>query len=100
MADSEYLCKNCKHSFMKVTDKIFTLNGIAGANKYTYKCRKAFVEKQVKYDPVMGSEKIKPEYESCVWVRREGSKCGPEGKLWTPKHKKDLFKMLTKEHND
>jgi hypothetical protein len=96
---SNLLCKDCKHSFMSLSNRIMTLNGIAGANKYTYKCKKAFVDQEVKYDPVLGSEKIKPEYQSCVWVRRPDSPCGPEGKLWAPKHKKDLFKMLAKEYN-
>jgi hypothetical protein len=100
MANSEYLCKECKHSFMTIANRIMTVNGLVGANKYNYKCRQAFVEQEVKYDPVLGSEKIKPEFQSCIWSRREGSKCGPEGKLWLSKHKKDLFKMLTKEHYD
>ncbi len=100
MANSDLLCKDCKHSCMSITNMIFTLNGRFGATKYTYKCRKAYVEEEIKYDPIMGQEKIKPEYQSCLWVRRDDGKCGPEGKLWTPKHKKDLFKMLTKESYD
>ncbi len=100
MANSELLCKDCKHSCMSLTNRIFTLNGLVGTDKYTYKCRQAYVEAEVKYDPVVGQEKIKPEYQSCIWVRREDGKCGPDGKLWTNKHKKDLFKMLTKEDHD
>lgn len=96
--ESEYLCKDCKHSFMKVSDKIFTLGGSVGVSKYYYKCRKAYVEQSINYDPVLGAEKIKPEYQACIWARRTDAKCGPDGKLWQPKHKKDLFKMLTKEH--
>ena len=100
MANSELLCKDCKHGFMSISNKIFTLNGRVGATKYVYKCKKAFVEQEIKYDPVLGAEKIKPEYQSCVWIRRSDGNCGPDGKLWSPKHKKDLFKMITKESYD
>ena len=100
MDNSDLLCKDCKHSCMSLSNRIFTLNGLAGVTKYTYKCRQAYVEEEIKYDPVLGQEKIKPEYQSCIWVRREDGKCGPDGKLWVPKHKKDLFKMLTKESYD
>lgn len=100
MANSELLCKDCKHSCMSFTNRIVTLNGLVGTTKYTYKCRQAYVEEEIKYDPVLGQEKIKPEYQSCIWVRREDGKCGPDGKLWVNKHKKDLFKMLTKESYD
>lgn len=101
MADeSEYLCKDCKHSFMKLSDKIFTLGGKVGVTKYSYRCRKSFVEQEIKYDPVLGQEKIKPEYQSCIWSRRKDSECGPDAKYWRPKRKKDLFKMLTKEHTE
>ena len=100
MANSEYICRDCKHSFMLLQDRILTFNGLVGANKYSYKCKRAFGEQEIKYDPVLGSEKIKPEYQSCIWVRREDGMCGPDGRLWAPKHKKDLFKMITKESYD
>jgi hypothetical protein len=98
--ETTLLCKDCKHSFMSLTNRVFTLNGLVGADKYTYKCRKAYLEEEVEYDPIVGYGKTKPEYQSCIWVRREDGKCGPDGKLWVNKRKKDLFKMLIKESYD
>lgn len=98
--ESEYLCKDCKHSFLSLPEKLVTLNGRVNVTKYSYKCRKSYVEQSVEYDPVIGGEVIKPEYQKCVWARRKDSGCGPDANFWQPKHKKDLFKMLKKEHND
>ena len=102
MADepSNLFCKDCKYSFMSFLNYVTTLNGRVGATKYTYRCRKAYLAEEIKHDLIMGQERVKPEYQSCIWVRREDGPCGPSGKLWVPKHKKDLFKMLTKEEHD
>jgi hypothetical protein len=49
-------------------------------------------------DPVVGIKKIPEKYESCGIARMskytkdvDENHCGPEGKLWEPKHKKFMF---------
>lgn len=96
---SEYLCKDCKHSFRTVGDLL-----LLGFNSsHAYKCKLMFKESAPEPNPVVGT-KIKPSYyENCSIARMEYSSktykdghCGPEGKWWQPKAKKDLFKLLVK----
>ena len=93
MDETQYLCKDCKHSFVYLIDQIFYL-GRPPVISYT--CRKSFIPAKVEFDPVLGNKKGKGEYSSCRYMR--GSGCAG-AKYWTPKHKKDLFKALTKERN-
>lgn len=97
--DTVYLCKDCKFSTMSVGNRIFTLNGPVGAKGYMYKCTKTYTPAHDRIDPVVGSEHIKSSITYCQVERKHGD-CGPTAKYWTPKHKKDLFKMLTKEDHD
>jgi hypothetical protein len=96
---SEYLCKDCKHSFRSVTD-IFLL----GFNSsLAYKCKLMYKESAPEPNPVTGV-KIKPaHYESCSIARmdylsasRKDSNCGPDAKWWQPKDKKQLFRLIAK----
>ena len=94
-----YLCKDCKHSTMLLVDRIFTLNGLVGVIDSNYKCSKFPQNETVVENMVTGPQKVKAKLPYCEVTRRHGE-CGLNGKHWQPKHKKDLFKMLTKENYD
>jgi hypothetical protein len=101
--DEVYLCKDCKFSKMSVVNNIFTLGGRIGDKSFMYKCSNAIKPAHEIIDPVFGLEKIKATMPYCTIERTNDSKnikCGPTGKYWAPKHKKDLFKALTKDYND
>lgn len=101
--DPVYLCKDCKFSKMDITNNIITLGGRIGAKSYMYKCSKAIKPAHEIIDPVRGLEKIKSDMPFCTVERlshHKNDKCGPTGKNWKPKNKKDLFKALTKEYHD
>lgn len=90
---SELLCKDCKHSFRTINSWL-TL----GSSHYAYSCRKNHVPAHQVSDPVIGMKKIPEKYEGCSISRMSRltkdineNHCGPEGKLWEPKHKKFLF---------
>jgi len=97
--DPVYLCKDCKFGKMNVSDTIFTLGGIVGVTDSMFKCTKTAKSAQVITDPVIGHKKVNPEMSYCSVERKYGD-CGPNALHWVPKHKKDLFKMLTKESHD
>lgn len=101
--DEVYLCKDCKFSKMDLTNNILTLGGRIGAKSFMYKCSNAIKPAHEIIDPVRGPEQIKSAMPFCTVERlsnHQNDKCGPTGKYWTPKHKKDLFKALAKEYND
>lgn len=93
------LCRDCKFSKLGTANIIMTLGGLVGVKDYMYKCSKAVTPAREIIDPVTGPTKIKAEVSYCSVERKHGD-CGPTAKNWIPKHKKDLFKMLTKEHHD
>jgi len=97
--DPVLLCKDCKFSKMNVANRIFTLGGLVGTESFMYKCTKNVKPARDVIDPVIGPEHIKAEMNYCETERKHGD-CGPTGKYWLPKHKKDLFKALTKDYND
>ena len=78
----EFLCKDCKHSFRKISE--FPIWG-SGSE---YRCRKAFKEKSVEDNPVTGPKKKDAYFERCAMARGSWSDavCGKEGKLWEPKN--------------
>lgn len=82
---SELLCKDCKHSF------ITFWSWLQYSGKYRYYCRKSYEPAESKVDPVTGPYTTKPSYASCSIARIEHKTCGPEAKLWEPKHKKHFF---------
>jgi hypothetical protein len=93
--NEQILCKDCKHSFRLWKDFPNWGNG------YEYKCRLAFRPAEVKLDPVVGPIPQASYYERCSIARMsrlsrdvKEDHCGPEGKLWAPKNKKDLFKYI------
>ena len=97
--DPVYLCKDCKFSKMGFFDTIFTLDGRVNAKDFMYKCIRTIKPAHDIIDSVTGPKRIKATIDYCGIERKHGD-CGPTAKNWTAKHKKDLFKMLTKEHYD
>jgi hypothetical protein len=98
---TEYLCKDCIHSRCS---KIYTffhyIIEFKAPGSYSYRCAKSPSGEKITFNPVTGNEKVKVEMERCETMRRSfvgEDRCGPEAKYWTPKKKKDLFKMLTKD---
>jgi hypothetical protein len=89
----QVLCKDCKHSFRPLSNILFH-----GTSSYAYKCKISFKETHEEFDPVIGSKKIKGEYQSCGIARigrpDRDDRCGEGGKFWTPKNKQDLFKYI------
>ena len=81
---------------MDVLDTIVTLGGRTGVNSIMYRCSKAIKPAHYTNDIVTGLIKINAEIPFCTMERHHGN-CGPTAKHWSPKHKKDLFKVLTKE---
>lgn len=101
--DEVYLCKDCKFSKMSIANNIFTLGGLVGAKSFMYKCSNAIKPAHEIIDPVFGIEQVKAAMPFCSIERNQdtqNTRCGPLAKYWVPKHKKDLFKALTKEYHD
>ena len=98
MDETQYLCKDCKHCVMDTFGWITTLGGRLGVADWMFKCSRIGQPAHVVVNPVIGYEKIKERLSYCSIARSIGD-CGPTAKYWTPKHKKDLFKALTKERN-
>lgn len=88
------LCKECKHSFRPLNDIL--LHGLFSG--YAYRCKKAFKEKEVKVDLVIGSKIDPAHYETCSLVRLHAAdynnNCGKEGLWWEPKDNKKFFLYL------
>ena len=78
----QVLCKDCLYS----KNEWWNFMG-----RHGYRCQKSLVPP--KFDLVTGKMEQKPYMNSCG-VARIQEPCGPEGKLWTPKNKKDFFVFL------
>ena len=100
MADDVLACKDCIHSRVSLSNRIFTLNGRVADSDAFYRCSKFPKAEIISSDPVLGTKREKAQLPFCSLTRREYGECGENGKYWRPKHKKDLFKMLTKESYD
>ena len=97
--DPVYLCKDCIHSRITPFAYLSYIFELAPPKSHWYKCTKTYKDEHKMIDPVTGPQHVKPELSYCEVERKHGD-CGPTAKNWAPKHKKDLFKMLTKEYND
>lgn len=97
---TDLLCKDCKHSHMSLGDRIMTLGGKVGVTSTHYRCTKFPKEESIDNNLVTGPKKVKYSLPYCEVVRMSSRSCSPAGTYWTPKYKKDLFKMLTKENHD
>ena len=93
----QYLCKDCKHAFVKLDVMIF--RPLDRNNPYRYSCRKSFKPDEIKPNPVTGQSKVTGRYEGCTMFRigksKEGN-CGEDAYYWEPKHKTDLFRFIKK----
>lgn len=90
--NKDLLCKDCVHSFVPFFD---LPNYYLTDGKHWMKCRKSGKLDEKTFNPVTGYKNKKPNYKDC-WEERElrDGDCGPSAKNWSPKHKKDLFKVL------
>ena len=91
---SEYLCKDCKHSFRTVGRVLaFGLN-----SAHAYQCKKSYKEDHYEPDAVVGQKLVKAGYQSCALFRlgMDGY-CGHKAEFWQPKEKKNFFKLIIKE---
>ena len=89
---SELLCKECRHSFRSFKNMM-----ILGASEYAYTCRLSHKPAHTVNNPVIGVVKVAETYDSCGISRLKSQPCGPDGKLWEPKFKQGLFKLIKKE---
>lgn len=98
--NNQLLCKDCKHSFQTWYDRLSMANP-----SYTLRCRLSYKEEVVEKNWVVGHKVKPPEYERCSLARYKYSSperdinCSEEGRFWEPKHKRDLFKLIAKEHH-
>lgn len=94
---SKLLCKKCKHSFVPIENRIMSFFAFGSLSKFSYYCKKTYKPKSVEHNPVTGPVKIPEKYEPCASARMRTGECGADATLWEPKHKKDLFLMLTEK---
>lgn len=89
------LCSACIHSTVPLSAKIASFP--FKPNAFFFRCKKDVKEEHIDFNPVTGPKKIQKHYESCHVTRSSYSGiCGPEGKLWSPKQKKNIFLAITR----
>ena len=100
MSDTVLTCKSCIHSRISAFSKYGSyLFNWSAPKEFHYKCAKALEPAHEIVDPVIGHFRVPATMPYCSIERGySSSDCGPDAKNWSPKNKKDLFKMLTKEH--
>lgn len=95
---SKLICKDCVHSFVPLGDRIINLLSFSfKPPRYAYMCKKSYKTDGEEFHVVDGPVKVKRHYENCASSRLRSGICGPEGVLWQPKKKKDLFLVLTEK---
>jgi hypothetical protein len=67
------------------------------AKRHSLRCKKIYKPDETEIDLVTGPKKNAAHYETCGLARLSSGDCGKTGKLWQPKNKKDLFKLIKKE---
>jgi len=92
--DNVLLCKDCKHSFVPYGHRLFFIFTKYVTDENVFMCKKS-KEGYRRWNPVTGFETIETPVQRCSNYRE--THCHREGRYWTPKHKKDLFKLLTKD---
>lgn len=85
------LCKDCLHSFVPWFDAATEFS-----IKETMRCKKTGTLKFTNFSPVTGYESKELRYDRCYVERDRYGGCGPSARNWSPKHKKDLFKVFTR----
>jgi len=91
--NKEMLCKNCVHAFVPWHDYPSTW---LTPGQHWYKCKRSGKQVEVDFNPVTGGRTLPADYKSCYAERGYSGECGPGAKYWSPKHKHDLFKLLTR----
>ncbi len=93
------LCKDCKYCKPSPVDRIESIFSFLPTKPGNFqKCTKFPQELPDRHDDlVSGHVSTKIEYHYCSTSRGHYGSCGPEGKFWSPRHKKDLFKLITKD---
>jgi hypothetical protein len=94
-------CKDCKHSTRGIDLRERIASWVFDTPGKFVKCNRT-VEDNIEYDPVTGMMVVEKKLEYCSTQRKfDGDGyCGPIGVHWIPKHKKDLFKLMTRIRND
>lgn len=89
--NKDMLCKDCKHAFVPWYDYP---NKLLTPGYQWHKCKRSGKKSEVEFNPVTGGKTLPPDYKNCYSERGHLGECGNEAKYWSPKHKKDLFKLL------
>lgn len=98
-SNNQLLCKDCKHSFQLWYDRLLMANP-----SYTLRCRLSYREEVIEKNWVTGHKVKPPEYELCSSARYKyvsedkDVNCSEQARFWAPKHRRDLFKLIAKEH--
>ena len=98
--NNQLLCKDCKHSFQLWYDRLAMANP-----SYTLRCRLSYRQEVVEKNWVTGHRVKPPEYELCSSARYKyvtedrDINCSEQGRFWAPKHRRDLFKLIAKDHH-
>ena len=94
--ENPVFCTDCVHSYYRYNPKALLHRLLVGRDANMY-CRKS-EEKYTEFNSVTGKKRITAAYRTLMTCRMErqfiNDCCGPEGKFWVPKHKKDLFTYL------
>lgn len=96
----KYLCKDCKHRFVKPSEWLFYAMGF---NPIFWSCRKSYQPEHQEISLVTGTTTVKARYYGCTSSRigksREGN-CGEDAFYWEPREKQDLFRYMKKVGDD
>jgi len=89
------LCKDCVYGFVRWRD----LPGAWLDKTYYLYCKKAYVESKIESNPVTSNHLVPAHYQRAHAYRLRSyndskERCGPDGKFWSPKNKKDLFILI------
>ena len=83
---------------MPLSDRLYSLLSFSlKPGRYAYMCKLSYKSDGEEFHVVDGPAKVKRHYENCAGSRLRSGVCGPDGSLWEPKNKKDLFLMLTEK---
>jgi len=83
-------CKSCMHARYEWKNFPFNIG-----SPYSWQCDKVKTKEEIELDPVNGKEILKKaERKLCMSARDKFGDCGPDGKFWEPKNKKDMFKYI------
>jgi hypothetical protein len=91
--NKDMLCKDCSHSFIPWYD--YPSRWLS-SGPFWYKCKRSGKKIEVDFNPVTGGKTLPADYKSCHSERGYSGECGPSAKYWSPKHKHDLFKLITR----